>query len=163
MIERRTDALTGEEVVLVSGRQDRPNLPPGCPFCVGGIEAPDPYDVKAFPNRWPPLAEGRAEVVLYTSDHDATFSSLTQGEATKVVDLWAERTTALGSYDDVDYVLVFENRGPEVGATIAHPHGQIYAFPDVPPAAARELDADRPCPLCAPADDELVVDHADGW
>ena len=32
--------------------------------------------------------------------------------ARKVVDLWAERTAALGSRDDVDYVLVFENRGP---------------------------------------------------
>ena len=47
-----------------------------------------------------------------------------------------ERTAALGARDDVDYVLVFENRGPEVGATIAHPHGQIYAYPTVPAGAA---------------------------
>ena len=46
---------------------------------------------------------------------------------------------ALGARDDVAYVLVFENRGPEVGATIAHPHGQIYAYDEVPPEPLREL------------------------
>jgi UDPglucose--hexose-1-phosphate uridylyltransferase len=49
-----------------------------------------------------------------------------------VVDLWTERTAALGAAPDVDYVLIFENRGPAVGATITHPHGQIYAFDHVP-------------------------------
>src|SRR5262249_24298369 len=58
----------------------------------------------------------------------------------KVVDLWAERSEELGARPDIAYVLVFENRGSEVGATIAHPHGQIYAFDFVPPAARRELD-----------------------
>lgn len=161
---RRTDPLTGESVILVARRQSRPNLPrEGCPFCVGGTEAPGPYDVKAFPNRWPPLPEGRAEIVLYASDHDATFWSLGLEGATKVVDLWAERTSALGAHDDVDYVLVFENRGPEVGATIAHPHGQIYAFDEVPPAALTELGEATDCRLCAdPADDLLVSQHR-GW
>jgi UDPglucose--hexose-1-phosphate uridylyltransferase len=165
VIERRVDPLTGEEVVLVAGRQRRPNLPSdGCPFCVGGTEAPEPYDVKAFPTRWPPLDEGRAEVVLYTSEHDASFASLGIDAAARVVDLWAERTSTLGAHDDVDYVLVFENRGPEVGATITHPHGQIYAFPTVPPAARAELEhSDRDCPLCAIPASELAVGRAGGW
>ena len=79
----------------------------------------------------------RCEVVLYTPEHDATFSSLGVAARARVVDLWAERTAALGARDDVDYVLVFENRGAEVGATIAHPHGQIYAFGWCRAAAAR--------------------------
>jgi UDPglucose--hexose-1-phosphate uridylyltransferase len=29
-------------------------------------------------------------------------------------------------------VLVFENRGEDVGATLSHPHGQIYAFDHLP-------------------------------
>ena len=36
-------------------------------------------------------------------------------------------------------MLVFENRGEEVGATIAHPHGQIYAYDHVPDAPLTEL------------------------
>ena len=73
----------------------------------------------------------RCEVVLYTPEHDATSGRSGTG-ARKVIDLWAERSEALGARPDVDYVLVFENRGAEVGATIAHPHGQIYAFDFVP-------------------------------
>jgi UDPglucose--hexose-1-phosphate uridylyltransferase len=40
-------------------------------------------------------------------------------------------------------VMPFENRGVEVGVTLHHPHGQIYAYPFVPPAAARELEQQR--------------------
>jgi UDPglucose--hexose-1-phosphate uridylyltransferase len=58
-----------------------------------------------------------------------------------VIDLWAERFTELGARPDVDHVLIFENRGPEVGATIAHPHGQIYAYDHVPARPARLLAA----------------------
>jgi UDPglucose--hexose-1-phosphate uridylyltransferase len=136
----RSDPATGALTYVVASRQDRPNLPTaGCPFCPGGLEAPEPYLVRWFPNRWPVFPDGRCEVVLYTDDHDATFASLGVDGARRVVDLWAARTAALGARADVDYVLIFENRGPEVGATIAHPHGQIYAFDLVPPAALEEL------------------------
>ena len=66
------------------------------------------------------------------------------------MDLWAARTEALLARPEVAYVLVFENRGAEVGATISHPHGQIYGFPTVPPLPAREaaVAATRGCALC---------------
>ena len=57
--------------------------------------------------------------------------------------MWADRTQALGARDDVEYVFPFENRGVEVGVTLHHPHGQIYAYPFVPPVAARELEQQR--------------------
>ena len=140
MGEVRVDPVLGTVVHVVGTRQKRPNLPStGCPFCVGGIEAPEPYDVRSFPNRWPAMDGDRCEVVLYTPEHDATFFSLGLEGARKVVDLWADRTAAFGTRPDVDYVLVFENRGPEVGATIAHPHGQIYAYDHVPSRQARRL------------------------
>ena len=142
--ELRLDPLTREWVAIVGGRQDRPNRPAaGCPFCVGGLEASEPYLVKAFPNRWPPLPHMRCEVVLYTPDHDATFWSLGVAGARRVIDLWAERSAELGARPDVAYVLVFENRGPDVGATIPHPHGQIYAFPFVAPKLAQMVTQAR--------------------
>jgi UDPglucose--hexose-1-phosphate uridylyltransferase len=159
----RVDALTGAPVVIVGPRQDRPNLPAdACPFCPGGLEAPEPYQVRWFTNRWPPLADGRAEVVLYSPDHDATFASLGIEGARRVVDIWAERTRALGARGDVGYVLVFENRGPEVGATIPHPHGQIYAFAEVPDMAARELGRGE-CTLCRGRRDGQLVTGTGAW
>src|SRR6187455_734036 len=54
-----TDPYLGTVVHVVASRQARPNLPStGCPFCVGGLEAPEPYDVRSFPNRWPAYAPG---------------------------------------------------------------------------------------------------------
>ena len=112
-----------------------------------------------FPNRWPAMPDGRCEVILYTPDHDATFWSLGVDRVRKVVDLWAERSERLGGREDISYVLVFENRGVEVGATITHPHGQIYAFDFVPEAPLRELEHGTPF------DDpgERLVAKSDGW
>jgi UDPglucose--hexose-1-phosphate uridylyltransferase len=62
-------------------------------------------------------------------------------------------------------VLVFENRGEEVGATISHPHGQIYAYDEVPAVPLTELrrTARGDCPLCAPHDPALEVAAAADW
>jgi len=133
----RVDPYLGHTVHIVGSRQSRPNLPTNsdlaaCPFCVGGLEAPEPYDVRWFVNRWPSMPDNRCEVVLYSPDHDASFSSIGTPQVRKVIDLWASRTLELASRDDVDYVLVFENRGASIGATISHPHGQIYAYDHVP-------------------------------
>lgn len=156
----RTDELTGARTYVVDSRQDRPNLPAAeCPFCPGGIEAPEDYEVRWFVNRWPAMPDDRCEVVLYASDHDATFWSLGVDGARKVVGLWAERSAALGARADVDYVLVFENRGADVGATIRHPHGQIYAFDFVPELPLRELV--RGTQLGGPGD--RLVAASPGW
>jgi UDPglucose--hexose-1-phosphate uridylyltransferase len=163
----RVDPLTGVVVVVAGGRQGRPDLSggverAGCPFCPGGLEAPEPYRTRWFPNRWPPLPDGRAELLLYTPEHEAPLWSLGVDAVAGVVDLWAERTAAQAARPEVAYVLVFENRGSAVGATIPHPHGQLYAFPFVPEAPARELQ--RPsCALCAPPDPARAVAQAGGW
>lgn len=188
--ELRRDALTGEWVSVVGARQHRPNLPEtGCPFCVGGLEAPDPYDTRWFVNRWPAYepgqpvdlsameaagvdrvaAVGAAEVILYSPIHDGSLGSLGVEQIRKVIDLWAERTAALLTRPEVAYVLVFESRGAEVGATIHHPHGQIYAFPFVPPTAAlvAERSTEHGCVVCIEVDaeqrDTRVVRESDGW
>lgn len=177
--EFRRDPLTGEWVAIVAHRQTRPNLADeparveGCPFCVGGLEAPEPYAVKAFPNRWPPFhpgppvaddpgaarlpAVGAAEVVLYTPRHTGSFATIGVDGTRRVVDLWAERTAALLARPEIASVLVFENRGTLVGATIPHPHGQIYAFPFVPPALRTELDRSQErCVVCTALGAEVV-------
>ncbi len=126
----RTDGHTGLRTFVVDSRQDRPNLPStSCPFCPGGLEAPEAYDVALVPNRWPAMPRrplrGRP---LHAAARRDVLVARRRRRARRVVDLWAERSAALGARADVEYVLVFENRGADVGATITHPHGQIYAF-----------------------------------
>ncbi|MBA2608718.1 MAG: DUF4931 domain-containing protein [Actinobacteria bacterium] len=164
MADTEVDPLTGRRVTIVGNRQARPNLPADdhCPFCPGGLEAPEPYETRWFENRWPPLPDGRAQVLLYSADHDASMATLAPTQARAVVDLWADRTEALGQRDDVAYVLLFENRGPEVGATIRHPHGQVYAYDEVPPAAIREL-TNLTCPLCEEEPGDRLVAEVDEW
>ena len=84
-------------------------------------------------------ALGRCEVVCFTSDHDASFSSLSVERARTVVDVWADRTRELSAMEGVEQVFCFENRGREIGVTLHHPHGQIYAYPFVPARSASLL------------------------
>jgi UDPglucose--hexose-1-phosphate uridylyltransferase len=160
---RVAEPRSGATVWINGARQDRPNLPPSrCPFCPGGVEAPDDYDVRWFPNRWPALPDDRCEVILYTSRHDAAFWELGVAGARRVIDLWALRTAELGARPDVVCVLPFENRGAEVGATISHPHGQLYALDEVPPVLRSELAGDG-CPICSALQMGCPVSEAGGW
>ena len=86
----------------------------------------------------PPL--GRCEVVCFTSDHEASFAALTPQRVRTVVEAWADRSAALGSMPGIAQVYCFENRGEEIGVTLHHPHGQVYAFPFVTPRTARMLE-----------------------
>ncbi|MFF3842383.1 galactose-1-phosphate uridylyltransferase [Streptomyces sp. NPDC001930] len=143
--ELRYDALLGDSVAVASHRQGRTYHPPAgeCPLCPSGdgrqseIPAPD-YEVVVFENRFPTLAgeSGRCEVVCFTADHEASFADLTPERAALVLDAWTDRTTELATRPGVEQVYCFENRGAEIGVTLAHPHGQIYAYPSATPRTA---------------------------
>ncbi len=81
------------------------------------------------------------EVVVYTPEHELTLAQLQPDRVRLLIDVWAERYAELGARPEVAYVYIFENKGEEVGVTLHHPHGQIYALPFVPPFAKAELDA----------------------
>ncbi|WP_432003593.1 galactose-1-phosphate uridylyltransferase [Streptomyces sioyaensis] len=148
--EIREDRLLGDRVAIASHRQARTYHPPAdeCPLCPSRegrhseIPAPD-YDVAVFENRFPSFAgdRGRCEVVCFTSDHDASFADLTDEQAALVLDAWTDRTAELSQLPGVEQVFCFENRGEEIGVTLGHPHGQIYAYPFVTPRTSRMLDS----------------------
>ncbi len=168
--EMRFDALTGEWVAVASHRQNRTFLPPAheCPLCPTGrgsvpSEVPDTdYDVVVFENRFPSFSEGspdvasgpeplfamrpaagRCEVVCFTSDHTGQLAELPPSRVATVVEAWVDRTIELSRVEGVEYVFCFENRGQEIGVTLHHPHGQIYAYPYVPARSRSMLEQAR--------------------
>jgi UDPglucose--hexose-1-phosphate uridylyltransferase len=194
----RRDPLLDEWVIVASHRQGRTHLPPAdqCPLCPSRdgrateIPAAD-YDVVVFENRFPSLTPepgqvpgggafqrqpgiGRCEVVCFTSDHGGALAELPVRRLRTVVEVWADRTLELGALPGVEQVFPFENRGEEIGVTLHHPHGQIYAYPFVAPRTARQLDVAREhraatggCRACsiiaAEAEEERLVARAPGW
>jgi UDPglucose--hexose-1-phosphate uridylyltransferase len=158
--ELRFEELRGEQVVYAIHRQERTFLPardhcPLCPTQPGGPETEIPlpaFEIAVFDNRFPAFEapEGAAEVVVYTDDHDASFGTLAADRAEALMWVWRQRYEELGAREDVDYVFIFENRGVEVGVTLRHPHGQIYAYPFMPPVPRLEVAADERLGGCAP-------------
>ncbi|MEU6309358.1 galactose-1-phosphate uridylyltransferase [Streptomyces sp. NPDC047014] len=148
--ELRRDPATGDWVVIAAHRQSRTHRPPAdaCPLCPsvdgrqGEIPAAD-YEVAVFENRFPSLSgdAGRCEVVCFTPEHDAGFADLGPDRARLVLDAWTDRTAELSARPGVVQVYCFENRGAEIGVTLSHPHGQIYAFTVTTPRTARHLAA----------------------
>ena len=166
MSELRYNPLLGEWLATATHRQDRTFLPPAdfCPLCPTRpgefpTEVPEPdYDIVAFENRFPSLRRdpespaiepdgiykvepsiGVCEVVLYSPVHDTTLAAEPVEKIHKLVRVWRHRFEELSKQSFVKYVFIFENKGEAVGVTLHHPHGQIYAYPFVPPVVAKEL------------------------
>ncbi|WP_369135507.1 galactose-1-phosphate uridylyltransferase [Modestobacter sp. I12A-02662] len=170
--EVRFDVLTGEWVTIAGHRMNRTFLPSAadCPLCptrdpARPSEVPDrDYDVAVFANRFPSLAPltvdpgaphppvlgpadgtayGHCDVVVFSSDHAASVVELPAARMRTIVEAWAQRTEAHSADPRIAEVFVFENRGEEIGVTLSHPHGQVYAYPFVPPRTAQFLEQAR--------------------
>ncbi|NLG68741.1 MAG: galactose-1-phosphate uridylyltransferase, partial [Firmicutes bacterium] len=196
MAELRWHPLLGQWVVVAAHRQERTYKPPAefCPLCPTRdpdhpTEIPDEdWDIAVFENRFPSFVEaapppqvsgtalspvaparGVCEVVVYSPDHDRTLAEQSVEHIRKLVEVWAHRYEELGRRPFVRYVMIFENRGEAVGVTLHHPHGQIYAFPFIPPIPERELQHAREhyekpgrCLLCAVLAAERAAASAPG-
>ena len=152
MSELRWHPLLEEWVTVAPWRQDRTYHPPAdhCPLCPTRpgqpeTEIPEPdYHIAVFENRFPAYAkdQGRCEVVCYTPEHNSSLGEQPVDHIRDLVEVWRDRTNELSRLPNVRYVFVFENRGEAIGVTLSHPHGQIYAYPFVPPVIQRELAAE---------------------
>src|SRR5206468_3514661 len=85
-------------------------------------------------------AFGRCEVVCFTAEHEGSFADLPPRRVRTVLEAWADRSAALAAMPGIAQVFCFENRGEEIGVTLHHPHGQIYAYPFVTPRTAQLQD-----------------------
>jgi len=158
--ELRWHPLLRQWVAVAALRQDRPQMPQNwCPFDPGSGRVPDDYDVFLYPNDFPAFrfenapfspetglfcttgAQGSCDVVLYSPNHNLLPSQLSVEQWVKVVRLWTRRTEELFARPEVESVSVFENTGVAIGVTMPHPHGQIYAFPFLPPLVKTELES----------------------
>jgi UDPglucose--hexose-1-phosphate uridylyltransferase len=157
----RWHPLRGEWVTYAAYRQGRTFLPPPEYNPLGVTTDPahptevpaGDWDVAVFDNRFPSLAvpsaeppalivptapaAGYCEVVVFTKDPHASLGKLPLAHIELLLQVWGDRSARLARRGGIAYVLPFENRGAEVGVTLHHPHGQIYAYPVVPPVPAR--------------------------
>jgi UDPglucose--hexose-1-phosphate uridylyltransferase len=159
----RWHPLRGEWVAYASHRQGRTFLPPPEYNPLAPTQDPQyptelpigAYDIAIFDNRFPALtleahhapplivetlpANGACEVVVFTQDPAQSLSTLPLDHLELLLEVWGDRTQVLGDLPQIQYVLPFENKGAEVGVTLNHPHGQIYAYPQIPPVPAQML------------------------
>ena len=141
-----------------------------CPLCPTTdenlSEIPDNFDVAVFENKSPAFGPtlsvkddriisqqenlalgstsdsiGRCEVVVFSPQHLGSLSQLAVERVRTVIEAWCCRTEALQNLPGVRQVFPFENRGEEIGVTLHHPHGQIYAYPYVTPRTKKLLQS----------------------
>lgn len=169
MSELRWHPLRREWVITATHRMERTFLPPPteCPLCPSkkGQETEIPketFDIVVFENRFPSLfphppspsfspsklykvkpSRGICEVIVYTPEHTGSLTTQSIERLYKLLLVWQDRFVELSKLPYIRYVLIFENKGKEVGVTLHHPHGQIYAFPFIPPVLQNEIRSMR--------------------
>lgn len=157
----RWHPLRGEWVAYAAYRQGRTFMPP--PEYNPLAPTVDPanptelpqgdYQVAVFDNRFPSLSPaahdapkstvptaagvGKCEVVVFGKDPGGSLAGLPLDHIELLMEVWGDRVRRLGEDPAISYVLPFENKGVEVGVTLHHPHGQIYAYPFIPPVPQR--------------------------
>ncbi len=165
--ELRLDPLLNEWVAMAAHRQGRIFLPPKelCPLCptkpglLSEIPESD-YEVVVFDNRFPSLrppdgswalphelnletpivdAAGKCEVVCFTSEHATAFKDLSLDRIATLLTAWRDRTREISRLPFIEQVFIFENRGEEIGVTLFHPHGQIYAYSYITPRTEKMI------------------------
>jgi UDPglucose--hexose-1-phosphate uridylyltransferase len=141
-----------------------------CPLCPSRddffSEIPDRFDVAVFENKNPSFGPdlaamdqqdyavergltlgatrtsiGRCEVVVFSAEHNGSLSTLPVSRVRTIVDAWTDRTEHLLSLPGIRTVFPFENRGKDIGVTLHHPHGQIYAYPYVTPTHQKIMNS----------------------
>ncbi|RRD43582.1 galactose-1-phosphate uridylyltransferase [Buchananella hordeovulneris] len=130
---------------------------PGADYSDGEIPDTD-YDVVVFENRFPSLlatpttplggqptplegeelflaapAAGRCEVICFSPRLEENLASVGVKRMRTVIEAWADRTRDLSQLPGIAQVFCFENHGADIGVTLHHPHGQIYAYPYITP------------------------------
>ena len=161
----RWHPLREEWITYSADREKRTFLPPRkyCPFCPSKkIKYPTEipfknFEIVVFPNRWASfnshnkkfnlkkistnISKGTCEVIVYSDKHNDTISDMSNKHIELLIDTWIDRYKELLIRKDIKYVMPFENRGVECGVTLHHPHGQIYAYPFIPPVIKKEIRA----------------------
>ena len=135
---------------------DAPEKPgqPVCAFCEGnesltppevdalrapGTPADGPgWRVRTVPNKYP-ILPGAHEVIVHSTDHERDLERLGDKQAAAVVEMYCRRLTAQLERG-ARAVTITYNRGASAGASLAHPHSQVFATPIVPPHLLDELE-----------------------
>ncbi len=149
--------LRSEWVIYATGRQNRTLNPPKeyCPLCAvkkgafPGEIAVEDFEVAIFDNRFSSLnlnkgfapelglktaaALGKCEVIVYSSEHEGNLGQMGDERRELLIQAWCHRYNELRDNKDIEFIFPFEKRGKEVGVTLPHPHGQLYAFNHLPP------------------------------
>lgn len=134
---------------------------PQCEYQDGEIPDED-YDVVVFENRYPAMAQvagvpntttyvdgnplwkqapaaGRCEVICFSSNENMLPANLSVLRMRTIVEAWAFRTAEISQIEGIEQIYPFENHGSQIGVTLHHPHGQIYAYPFIAPRLEQEL------------------------
>jgi UDPglucose--hexose-1-phosphate uridylyltransferase len=142
------EAMTPPEVMAYRPEGTEPNTPG--------------WDVRVVPNLYPAFGPvngeatvtdlglyramngaGVHEVIVSSPDHRCDLADLPLATVERVIDAWVNRYEAHRANPTVQYLLLIYNHGKEAGASLEHPHSQLFGIPLVPPNVQEELEGVR--------------------
>jgi len=105
------------------------------------IDDPQTLPATAFFTEAPEY--GECEVVVYTPHHNKLMMHMELHEIEEIIHTWTNRYIELGKKDYINHVAIFETRGKELGNSMLHPHGQIWAESIIPPVVMTEIEKQK--------------------
>lgn len=126
----------------------------------GKIEAKD-WWVRVYMNKYPVVVTNKSCAPVYKRglfefspgngfqelvimrDHAKTFGLMNCEEIKIILESYILRYQALRAEPCIEFILILHNSGPRAGASVPHPHSQIFALPIIPPDVSNSLEGSR--------------------
>lgn len=177
--EIRKSYLLNKYVIITPGRAKRPRdvkeetvakKDGFCPFCPKNVDKKNIVDKIGSEKNWKTIsiknifpavtldnknAYGTQEVIIDNKSHEKQMGDLNLVEIENILKLYAKRTKELAKNKNINYILCFKNQGSKAGASLTHPHSQVFATKITPPDLIKEAKLaqdykikNKKCPYC---------------
>lgn len=164
------EALTPPEIMAYRPKNTLPDTPG---WTIRVVPNKYPAFVPEYPGRhgkplvsegmYPSMvAIGAHEVIISSPDHYKSLALLSKSQVMKIISSYRDRYLALKEDSRIRYILIIVNHGREAGASIEHPHSQVFAVPLLPATIKEELvgaysffEREKSCIFCHMIEHEL--------
>ena len=104
---------------------------------------PEHLDATSSPILAAEPVQGLCKVLCFHPNHSLTLATMQPSDIRVVIDAWALETQEMAALDWINHVQIFENRGAMMGASMPHPHCQIWSTSHIPDEPALETKAQQ--------------------
>ncbi|MEI7452258.1 MAG: galactose-1-phosphate uridylyltransferase [Candidatus Falkowbacteria bacterium] len=159
--EIRKSYIFDKYAIIAPGREARPRdnkknkTVSSCPFCKNNLKdrkilktiLTNNNSVVSVKNEFPAVSTnntksyGEQEVIIESQKHSEQMANMDLEQIVAILKMYISRSKTISKNKKIKYISCFKNQGAAAGASLIHPHSQIFATSIITPEVKEELES----------------------